>query len=310
MKRAFTLLEIILVLVLIGILGAIGSELLFQFYEQYLLSQALSHSTTQLEVTLNIMERTLENKIPFTCIKRKDTDGSDFDDITTLQDPTGGYKVLECILYAQEARRGIYDAGKQMMLPGWSGLLDLYHAKTSKSDKTLYTPGSNLDKANEIIKALSHNQASLEAGKANVGLIFNLPPADVDIIEAMGWKLYQDPSNDENLRVYKVYAQDGQTLKVTNDFPDTAYDLYSLAYTAIAFVPEKQSDGSYKLYLYTNYRPWEAQTYKDGEKYLLAEHISNFYFKQKDVPILIKLCTYSKKSGSFDVITCSERTIW
>ncbi|MRJ02894.1 MAG: hypothetical protein C6I05_05530 [Epsilonproteobacteria bacterium] len=315
MKRAFTLLEIVVVLVILGIVGSIGSELIAKFYEDYLLSLSLNHAVTQMELTLNIMERNLRNKIPFSCIKRKGTEGSDFDDIRTLQDLTSGYKVLECILYAQEARRGVYDSGRKYLTPGWSGLIDLDSPKTDKGNKTLYTPGSKLTAANDIIKALSDGKASLESGMANVGLIFNIPPADVDIVNAMGWRLYKDSSTASDLRVYKVYAQDENTFKVANsapepEFPSTAYDLYSLAYTAIAFVPEKQGDGTYTLYLYTNYRPWEGETYKDGEKYLLTEHISNFFFKQKDVPILVKLCAYSTMKPDLNVTICSERTIW
>ena len=308
MKRAFTLIEIIAVLVIFAIVASIGSDILFNAYQNYLLSKSTDTVYYKVEYALDTIEARLRDKIPFTCIRRKGTQGSDFDTLITLHDNKSNYedyKVLECVLSAQEARRA---NAKDL---GWSGFIDLSDPETNKTKRTIATPGSKLSLAKDIILALSQNDCDLSRTNSNVVLIFpesiTLDQA-ADPITAVGWKIYKDPSLASKIAVYEVQEVNNTTLRFTNKLPQKITDVYNLAYTAIAYVNEKQPDGTRNLYLYYNYQPWKGETYKNGQKALVIDHIKDFKFQQKSDNIHIKLCAY-KTAGDTNITFCSERSI-
>ncbi len=313
LRRSFTLIEVIIVLILLGILANFGTDIIFNLYNNYILSQRATEAHYATQSALDIIEKKYLYRLPVSCIARKGTSGSDFDDIKTLKSimPGESYIVLECINYADEARRGLYDSSKHFYTPGWSGFIDLDSASTSKSNKTLATPGSKLSFAEDIIKALSEDKCDLSKQESNVGVVFDavVPPPNVDAIDAMGWRLYKDPSKKSDLHVYEVYKKDDTTLGVHGTFPDEVADIYYLVYTAYALVPEKRADGSYSLYLYYNYQPWKGETYKDGKKTLLLRYLQTFAFQQKDQAIAIKLCGYQPVKDEYNITFCSERVI-
>ena len=308
MKRAFTLIEIIAVLVIFAIVASIGSDILFNAYQNYLLAKSTDTLYYKVEYALDTIEARLRHKIAFSCIRRKDTQGSDFDKIITLHNNDSyyqDYKVLECVLFAQEARKA------NAVDVGWSGFIDLDAPETNKTQKTIATPGSKLSLAKDIIYTLSNNTCDLSQSNSNVVLIFpeaiTLDQA-ADPITAFGWKIYKDPSAASKIAVYEVKEINNTTLKFTNILPNSITDVYYLAYTAVAYVNELQPDGTRNLYLYYNYQPWKGDTYKNGQKALVIDNIKDFKFQQKSDNIHIKLCAY-QNIGDSNVTFCSERSI-
>lgn len=311
MKReAFTLIEVIIVLVIFGIVASIGSEILFQAYQNYLLAKSTDTVYYKTIYALDTIEAKLRAKIANYCIGRKGTSGSDFDNIKTLHsiNPGEGYKVMECALYAQEARRGQYDTTSHYAIPGWSGFIDLDDPKTDKTQQTVATPGSKLSFARDIIKALSHNSCDLDAASSHIVMVFPGVYPSIDPRDALGWRLYKDPSKKSDLRAFQVKRVDDTTMQFTDVVPNEIKDIYYLAYTAVAYVPEQQPDGSYNLYLYYNYRPWDGETYKQGEKALVIDKISSFHFRQIAKNIALKICSYTR-FGDENITFCAERSI-
>lgn len=310
MKYAFTLIEVIIVLIIFGIVASIGSDMLFQTYQNYILAKNTDTVYYKTIYGLDVMQARLRSKLSTTCVARKDTSGSDFDNIKTLRSLNTGdnYKVMECILRAQEARRGEYNTTENYSMPGWSGFIDLDDPQTTKAQKTVVTPGSQLSIARDIIKNLSENSCDLDSDNSHIVIKFPGVPPNTNPVEAMGWTLYKDPSKKSELHLYQVKRVNDTTLQFTDKIPDTINEIYNLAYTAIAFVPEQQPDGSYNLYMYYNYRPWDGQTYKNGKKTLLIPKIASFRFRQIASNIEVKICSY-KRFGDENITFCSERSI-
>lgn len=309
MKSGFTLIEIIIVLVVFAIVATIGSDILFNAYQNYLIAKSSDTVYYKTEYALDTIEARLRDKIRFTCIGRKGTQGSAFDTIKTLRSilPSEDYKVMECVVAVQEARKA------NAIDVGWSGFIDLDAPETNRTNKTVATPGSKLSLANTTIYALSHGTADLNGSSGNVVLIFpemvtlsNSPAGEP--IGAIGWKIYKNPSAANDLAVYAVKEKNETTLEFTNILPNEIADIYFLAYTAIAFVPEQQPDGTYNLYLYYNYQPWRGETYKNGEKALIIDKIASLKFRQVANNIAMKLCSYTHL-GESNVTFCSERSI-
>ncbi|MRI57942.1 MAG: prepilin-type cleavage/methylation domain-containing protein, partial [Epsilonproteobacteria bacterium] len=77
-KRAFSLIEIIFVLILIGIVASIGSEIVFKSYENKLISHALNTAADKTRLALEIIAKRFSYRIPGTEVARK---SSDFNDV-------------------------------------------------------------------------------------------------------------------------------------------------------------------------------------------------------------------------------------
>jgi len=306
MKRAFTILELIFVIIIVGILASFGAEILFKAYENYILTKTLNQNYYRLETALFSIAKRLERAIPLSCIARKESSGSDFNKIKPLKSllPGDNYKIIECYMAAYEANRGVYDNTLGYVVPGWNGFIDLYSGDTNKSSKTLHTLGSRLSYAKPIISTLSNGKANLDAPSSNAAIIFLAYP-DNGIIKAYGWD-----GTSSDLRIYEVYKKGEDIFGINGSFPSRVYERYNLTWTAMAFVPEYDAKhNSYKLYLYTNYRPWKGETFKNGEKYLLIDHVSTFKFRQPGFQINLKLCI-SRYIFDNNFTLCSERIVF
>jgi hypothetical protein len=91
--------------------------------------------------------------------------------------------------------------------------------------------------------------------------------------------------------------------------PKIITDRYKLSYSAYAIAPESDGKGLYSLVLYSNYQPWNGESYiTDGEKHTLMRNLSVFKFKERDGVIRFKLCA-TEILGDTNVSTCKEKAV-
>jgi len=293
-KRAFSLIEIIFVLIVLGILAGIGSEVIFNAYNNYILSKSTDQAVYRLEVATQQIAKRLGYRIPYseTVIKKDNS-------IEPLTDtPSAMDKGLQWIGLAYEARRGEWNG--TFNTPGWSGFIDIDSPQTSKTSAK--TAGSNLDIASDIIYALSEGEVDLNT-TGNGATLFYLTPPLLGVINAY----YTTSGIAHNNMVYKasktIFTFDDSTT------PKDIYEFYYLAWSAYAIVAEENSSsGDYSLYLYYNYRPWQGDSFLQGKKVLFIDHISTFTFRRRDRAIEIKICA---NSGDENNITfCSAKVVF
>jgi len=70
-KQAFTLLEVIFVIVILGIVSSIGSSAIVQTYESYLLQRSIHSASINTELTINQLANRLTYRMDSTLLARK-----------------------------------------------------------------------------------------------------------------------------------------------------------------------------------------------------------------------------------------------
>jgi len=137
-KPAFTLLEVIFVIVILGIVASIGSELIAKVYGQYIVQRAQYRASIKTELAATQIANRLASAIPGTVYRIKNN--GNYEPIESNLTASGdAYFALQWVSSDSES----FNAG---ITPGWSGFCDINSSSTS----IIKTPGSNLSLMNTI----------------------------------------------------------------------------------------------------------------------------------------------------------------
>ena len=310
MKRAFTLLELVVVIVVLGIIAMMSFNAIMNIYSNYFQTKTVNELETQTEIALEQISKRLEHRIKPSVIARK-TDGA----FLALNDSgvnlDAKYEILEFIPYAYEifndVPSGSNKAGR------YSGYADL--AKSSPATG-LISPGSNFStEVVETIKDLTcredTNATCVDFTKKDGGVVAIFSDVYYNVQDSFGYK-----GDITKLDIAKVGVKstDGDTLEISGFANKQISEQYHLAYTANAIVPEQSADpkdaanGVFDLNLYYDYRPWMGEKYKpNGEKAILAKNVTRFVFTEKNGVIVLKLCMRAKNS---EITICKSKAVY
>ena len=310
MKRAFTLLELVVVIVVLGIIAMMSFNAIMNIYSNYFQTKTVNELETQTEIALEQISKRLEHRIKPSVIARK-TDGA----FLALNDSgvnlDAKYEILEFIPYAYEifndVPSGSNKAGR------YSGYADL--AKSSPATG-LISPGSNFStEVVETIKDLTcredTNATCVDFTKKDGGVVAIFSDVYYNVQDSFGYK-----GDITKLDIAKVGVKstDGNTLEISGFDGKQISEQYHLAYTANAIVPEQSTDpkdaanGVFDLNLYYDYRPWMGEKYKpNGEKATLAKNVTRFVFTEKNGVIVLKLCMRAKNS---EITICKSKAVY
>ena len=308
MKRAFTLLELIIVIVILGIIAMMSFNAMMNIYSNYFQTRTVNELETQTEIALEQISKRLEHRIKPSVIARKPSGG-----FLPLNDSrvnlNSGYEILEFIPYAYEIFNDVPSASNKA--GRYSGYIDL--AKSSPASG-LISPGSNFStEVVETIKDLTcKDDASgcVDFKDKNGGVVAIFSDVYYDVQNSFGYK------GILNLDIAKVGVKstDGDTLEISGFANKQISEQYHLAYTANAIVPEQSADpkdaanGVFDLNLYYDYRPWMGEKYKqNGEKATLAKNVTRFVFTEKNGVIVLKLCMRAKNS---EITICKSKAVY
>ena len=297
MKRAFTMLELVMVIVVLGIIASIGSEIIVSMYSSYLRSRTINSLELQTEVTLEQIAKRLQYRVKESVIARSGEFGTP--SILSSSDINETHNILEWIGYSNESFLGT-------PRPGWSGFIDLDHNDTNRTNRTLATSESNLTLAADVMSALTNDDINLSAAKA-AGLIFK--GADYNTT-SFGWGA---ATNTNGEAVILVSRQNDTTFHLEDAAPNEIYEQYYLSHSAYAIVPVGDlTNGDFNVTLRYNYQPWYDEESADGTASVLAEHASLFRFKQDDNVIRLKLCLHDANlTGVGDrIVICKEKVVY
>ena len=309
MKRAFTLLELIIVIVILGIIAMMSFNAMMNIYSNYFQTRTVNELETQTEIALEQISKRLEHRIKPSVIARKPSGG-----FLPLNDSrvnlNSGYEILEFIPYAYEifndVPSGSNKAGR------YSGYVDLANSSPATG---LISPGSNFStEVVETIKDLTckddtRNATCVDFKDKDGGVVAIFSDVYYDVQNSFG---YQGISNLDIAKV-GVKSIDGDTLEISGFANKQISEQYHLAYTANAIVPEQSADpkdaanGVFDLNLYYDYRPWMGQGYKNGEKATLAKNVTRFVFIEKNGVIVLKLCMRAKNS---EITICKSKAVY
>ncbi len=316
-RRAFTLIELVMVIVVLGIVTMIGTNIIAHMYEGYIRSKVINKLQADTEQVLDIISKRLQYRIKDSVVASNR--GANY---LKLSDPSISinHDVLEWIGYDNEGMIGEWvTTGGINRFAGWSGFIDIDNASTNSNG--FVTSGSRLDKTKIDIDNLSYGGVNLNNNGGGAAIVFKC--SHNSSVKSYGYL------NNTHTNVYPVHKTTNTQLVF--DTPPGSVDYcehYYLAWSAYAIVPEnvvnaKDGNGNdlfdkstppkhikdFDLYLYYNYQPWQNERYSNHntKKALLSKHVSTFRFVQTGSTIRAKLCLRDEKTNyGF----CKERAIY
>ncbi len=328
MRKALTLIEVIMVIVILGIVASIGSSMIADSYKNYLLQNTTHKAVLKTEIAAQQISNLLANRIPGTTLARNP---NNLNDNLHVSDPTvpndNNHSLLEWIAYDEEsftARIGA--AGK----PGWSGFCDV----NSSSATIINTPGSNLAFAHTIMNNLSGGRVGLNNGSLRHPAIFfrnNFYQNDpitgnripYDALTCMG----MIDNNTSCISTVERVAGSTTQLKfrppASTRLHKVIAEHYKLARSAYSICPKLRTDGHYDLILYYNYQPWEGDrltpaagaagtnhcNFSTGQKAVLIRNVTVFKFAEAGNVFRFKLCAQESYGGDYNVTICKEKAV-
>ncbi|WP_060826217.1 type II secretion system protein [Sulfurospirillum cavolei] len=321
-RSAFTLIELVMVIVVFGIIASIGAEIITKMYENYLRTRAINRLQSQTEITLEQVAKRLQYRIKDS-VRASNDNGASW---RALPNAIAGYDTIEWIGISNESFLGEHNGTS--VVPGWSGLIDMNDTvNTSHAARTLSTPGSRLDFTNNIIKSLTDNNVAMDGTAIkHPALIFKgAKPGTFSNYYENAITIGNNPyarkvrcvgnncaANFSTLQLLSNAAND-DLIDYDGDGNGDLFEQYYLAHSAYALAPIGAAD-DFNLTLYYNYQPWEGETYTpNGTSTVLAEHVSTFRIRQDGDSIRIKLCIHDANqsiASNFDFSACKEKVIY
>lgn len=306
MKKAFTLIELIFVIVLLSIISMFGADLYVKIYNSYTNNRATSDLEGETERTLNIITSLLRDRVKKTVIGRATDNGEHPDgDFVYLDQVQEEHDVLEWIGKSTETQ---YIGSANKGLLGWSG----FDIKTivPSGDFVIQSPGSSLKNAESILN-------SLNAGTNSFGIIFN----DDIIINADSFGYDHTTYNHTNIGTVSITGND--TMQISG-LASRNKNRYFLVHTAYAIVPVLDNNAAdvnvrgiksntYNLLLYYDFQPWEGEKYENGKSVILAKNVTMFRFTYDNNSVAVKLCMRDNNRNfdaeKLDFIVCKSQVV-
>ncbi len=269
-KKAFSLLELVFVIVILGIVSSIGAEIISKVYGQYIIQRAQHRASLKTELAATQIANRLRYAIRGTVFRIKNDNS-----LESIESAFGGdgddYVGLQWVAYDGDSFEALNTtAGRE---PGWSGFCDL----DASSKNTIKTLGSKLSLTDDIIKNLSKNTDQKDITDTTVFFPYN------DIAHNVTGR-----NGDDEITLVDVTSR-------------TLAEQYRLAWSSYAL---KVENGD--LYLYYNFSPSPAAAL-GNTKSLLLKNISTFKFKGTGGSIRFKICKEESIGEDFNITACKEK---
>jgi len=278
-RKAFTFVELIFVIIILGIVASLGAEIIAKTYEGYILQRAQHRASVKTELAAIQIANRLRYAIKGTIFRIRDDNSKESVEAPLSAGVT--YKGLQWVSTdadSFESMSGNAGDGKNRR-PGWSGFCDLEQS----TKNTLITPGSNMKLTNDIIKNLSNNGKKLE---------------DAVIY-------FPDDNTTHTIAAGTSTADYEDNITLDNVANRTMKEHYKLAWSSYALIVENGD-----LNLYYNFDPSPASNYTGKSKSLLMKDISTFKFKAAGGTIRFKICKEEYISSDLNITSCKEKAVF
>ncbi len=303
-RLAFTMIELIFVIVVMGIIGKFGVEFLAQAYNNFIYSSVNNTLQAQSEAAVEAVASRLQFRIKNSVIGRR----LNFNFVGLSSVPPGQgnqFPILEWVGSDIDGFRG-------NNTPLWSGIIDI-NPSLLLGANTLISPQTNTGNVNALINILSNGNTGI-----NDAAIYFIGSAN-NIQTGYGWNGIA--LANQNAAMHPINSGGAIDEFVSGivgvDFSGVdVYEYYQLAWTAYAVGISNYNAGTNTgtLMLYYDYQPWNGDTYlnkADGtatKSEILMENVSTFQFKAVGSVIKIQVCVNSEVMEDYSL--CKEKTIF
>lgn len=292
MKRGFTLIELVFVIVVLGIISMFGADLYTKIYKSYVHVRAVNQLEARTQNAMMLITNRLEDRIKSSTIGREFSSNK-FVPISDLTDPR--YDILEWIGQSVETRN------INQRNPGWSGFMSMSQLKDStwtagtqdagyiantRAAFNMVSLGSDFPQVANIVANLRATAYNTPSNNTDVAVIFKVvtndaSPTSVGIGFGYNRAVKADGSNRVLIAVGTPSNAgsgniQGETIRINqyplnpnNDNSQEFSEQYYIAHSAYAIVPDrvvtymKNNAGkvlskNFNLLLKYNYRPWST----------------------------------------------------
>ena len=297
-RYAFTMIELLFVIVVMGILGKYGVEFLAQAYHNFIFSKINNTLQNNAEMAVETIAARLQYRIKNSTIARKSNNG-DFEAIQSAQGTE--YDILEWVGSDEEGFRGTNK-------PLWSSIIDLDDSNATY----LVSPETNTTALNNMIVALSHNSGT---DINNTALYFIGSNSNKN---QWGWEIPHAAFSDQNKSMHPVKADANISVflpKVGDFSGKDVYEYYQLAWTAYAVgMNDYNATGNNTgtLRLWYDYQPWDGEDYTSSttKSTVIMNNVSTFKFRAVGSVIKIQVCVKSDLVEDEKYSICKEKTVF
>ena len=289
-RGGFSMLELVFVIVVLGIVASIGSEIIAKVYRSYIIQRASYRSSTKVELASLQLANRLTYAIPNTEIARKSSTDGTYSSLSSVSNRD--YKVLEWVGYDKE---GFNLPNNQ----GWSGFVELSTAVSNPSLSYMISWGSNIGNISALIYFLS----GLKNYLYDVGVIFFPGTYTINNIGYNG----DNSGINTIIGSYNNFTFKFRPINTSR----TMKEHYKLAWSAYAIVSIPQTNGLNELWLYYNFQPWNAIDYLNvqAQKQILIKNVSVFQFSSAGNTIRFKICQQEFIGDVQKITTCKEKVV-
>jgi prepilin-type N-terminal cleavage/methylation domain-containing protein len=302
-RYAFTMIELIFVIVVMGIIGKFGVEFLAQAYKSFIFANVnhtlQSSSATAVEFIASRLQYRIKDSVIVRTNAELTTTPPGFTALSSAVTGTD-YTVLEWVASDIDGFRG-------HSTPYWSGIIDL----DASSNSILESPATDTGLVNSLIDKLSYTDSSI----SDAALYFIGSHNDIN---GYGWNgiglTEQNTSVMHPIKAGATITQfaPGTVNGITDNFSQvTVLEYYKLAWTANAIAIENYSSTKKMgdLVFYYDYQPWKGEFFANNAKrVVLMENVSTFRAIAIGDIIKIQVCTKSDLVEEYSI--CKEKTIF
>ena len=272
-RSAFTMLELIMVIVILGIVSSLASELITQVYQSYIVQNAQHRASLKTELAALQIANRLSAAVPRTLFRIK-KDGS-YESIASPMTVGSGKEYIGFQWVGSDMDGfNFYDTTNDKM--GWSGFCDV----DGSTATTISTPGSSLDNVNTIMTNLAGG---------------TLPDDSPSLYFA-----YSTTN-------YPISNMSGESITLSGAGTPAVVEHYKLAWSSYALVVE---NGNLVLYYSLPPSPNVALTTANAKKSILLEGVTSFKFQGSDGTIRFKICKDEQIGQDFNITSCKEKVVF
>jgi len=291
-KKAFTLIELIVVIVILALISVGSFNMLKGMFERYYQSATITDFSISSQSLLDETSMILYSRIPLTAIGYNPSSG----DFKNIQDvDSDDYSVFEWIAEGYDAKRHImYDIHK-----GFSGFIDL--DASDRDTLTLVAKDFNITDVNDTENAIFNTSNDLNE---SVAIIFagrfdkGDESANDDYNNSYGYHGH----DHKKVFLIKSVKQVGNDANLTMDDGIKGNKIYSKYYLADSAYAISRGEGldtnadciknlgissdevNNTLFLFYDYRPWEKDTFcadpngsgQNGKVSILSKNVTAF----------------------------------
>ena len=295
MKKGFTLIEMIFVIVIMGILAKFGSEIFRNIYLNYTQSTANNELQIDTELVIQQVANRLQYRIKDSPIGRRSD--STFTPLSSITD--ANYTTFEWIGYDIDGWLG----DDTNTTPTWSGFIDASDTVNANIN-TLVSPSSDFvanGRVDNVIQSLGGSSVD------DAAIFFTGANSDARIDYGWNGTAQIDQNDTAAHRIAAAGAVD-RIIPGIDDFSGTdIYEQYKLSWTAYAL---ELNNGTLRLYY--DYQPWLGERYNDGNgtSAILIENVTTTKIRAIGDMINIQICISENNITGSEYSICKEKAIF